>query len=117
MRESGLPWNCLELHSWNPSQTAEEVSCAALVQIGLVSNHSFMLVLGLNPYMLVPPGWLVLPAMGNSGSVPDYLKYLDQFLMVLLEMFRTGLVFCEIIKTRGHNPVSSRTRHTPKYLD
>ena len=93
VRESGLPWNCLELHSWNPSQTAEGVSCAAPVQIGLVSNQSFMLVLDLSPYMLVPPGWLVLPAVGNSGSVPDYPKYLDKFLMVLLETFRTGLVF------------------------
>ena len=34
--------------------------------------------------MLVPPRGLVPPPMGNPGSVPDWPKYLDQFLMVLL---------------------------------
>ena len=42
--------------------------------------------------MLVPPGWLVLPPIGNPGSAHDYPKYLYQFLMVLLETFTTGLV-------------------------
>ena len=42
--------------------------------------------------MLVPPGWLVLHPIGNPGSAPDYPKYLDQFLMVLLETFTTGPV-------------------------
>ena len=36
--------------------------------------------------MLVPPMELV-PPMGNPGSAPDYSKYLDQFLMVLLVTF------------------------------
>ena len=39
--------------------------------------------------MLVPCGWLALPLMGNPGSAPDYPKYLDQFLTVLLENFTT----------------------------
>ena len=43
--------------------------------------------------MLVPPGGLVPPSMGNLGSAPDYPKYCDQFLMVLLATFTTGLVF------------------------
>ena len=37
--------------------------------------------------------WLVLHPMGNPESVPDYPKYLDTFLMVLLETFTTGLIF------------------------
>ena len=43
--------------------------------------------------MLVPPGWLVLPPMGNPGTAPDYPKYHDLFLMVLLETFTTGFIF------------------------
>ena len=43
--------------------------------------------------MIVPPGWLVLPPMGNPGSAPDYPQYIDQFLMVLLETFTIGLIF------------------------
>ena len=35
---------------------------------------------------------MLLP-MGNPGFDPDYPKYLDQFLMVLLETFTTGHVF------------------------
>ena len=38
-------------------------------------------------HMLVPPKDLVPPTMGNPGSAPDYPKYLDQFLMVLLATF------------------------------
>ena len=33
------------------------------------------------------PRVLVPPPMGNLGSAPDYPKYLDQFLMVLLATF------------------------------
>ena len=44
-------------------------------------------------HVLVPPGWLVLPPILNPRSAPDYPKYLDQFLMVLLETFTTGLIF------------------------
>ena len=37
--------------------------------------------------MLVTPRELVPPPMGIPGSVPDYPKYLDEFLMVLLATF------------------------------
>ena len=33
--------------------------------------------------MLVPPGRLVPPPMGDPGSALDNPKYLDQFLMIL----------------------------------
>ena len=51
--------------------------------------------------MLVPPGWLVLPPMGNPRSAPDYHKYLDQFLMVLLETSTTWLMFVRQSKQRA----------------
>ena len=48
--------------------------------------------------MLVPPRELVPPPMGNPGSTPDYAKYLDQFLIVLLETYTTGLIFARQLK-------------------
>ena len=48
--------------------------------------------------MLVPPGGLVPPSMGNLGSAPDYPKYCDQFLMVLLATFTTALIFLAQLK-------------------
>ena len=48
--------------------------------------------------MLVLPRELVPPSMRNPGPTPDYPKYLDQFLMVLLETFTIGLIFARQLK-------------------
>ena len=48
----------------------------------------------------------------NKGSQPYVLtiithnpKYLNQFWMVLHETFTNRARFCEMIETRGHNPM------------
>ena len=88
--------------------------------------------------MLVAIGELVSLPTGNPGSAPDYRKYLDQSLMVLLATFTSmskkgrflfeflvsfagnlhnKACFCETIETRGCNPMFQLDLHTPKYLD
>ena len=43
---------------------------------------------------------------GFTGErAPHTCKYLDQFLMVLLETFTTRACFCDTIETRGCNPM------------
>ena len=44
-------------------------------------------------------------------------KYLDQFLIVLLETFTTGLVFARQSKQRVLTLFSTIITHNPKYLD
>ena len=68
---------------------AMPLACAPSQQSKIFSNSCSFLEILAKSYVSTPR-WLVLPPMGNPGSIPDYPKYLDEFLMVLLETFTTG---------------------------
>ena len=81
--------------AYSPSQQSKIFSNSCSFSENLANNT------------LVAPRKLVPPPIGNPGSAPDYIKYLDQFLMVLLTNFtsicKNGRFLFEYLATFAGN--------------